>query len=91
MAMIEGGPFRCDIENFETRNIEEWNDHCLNHDVHTETGSTLCTVCGTIVEFESLPFHKLDAGGSKNIQLKCEDCETKTTGNVKRKVAAKQK
>jgi len=90
MALLEGGSFRCDESHFETGSIDEWNKHCEQHDVHTESGSTACIVCKTPIEYSDLPFHKLDSTGSKNIMLKCEECEAKTTGKVKRRSASTQ-
>jgi hypothetical protein len=83
MALIEGGSFKCDTSNFETSSIDEWNEHCLSHNIHTESGSTACIVCRTPIEFTDLPFHPLDARGSKNIALKCPECDEKTRGSVK--------
>ena len=85
MSIIEGGAtFRCGIHGFETQNIDEWNDHCHNNPDHTEEGFTQCISCGTDIQFSGLPFHKLGPDGSKNIQLRCEDCENKMMGNVRR-------
>ena len=84
MAMIEGGAFKCSRHNFETESIEAWNDHCDDGD-HFEAGSVQCSKCRTVFQFDGLPFHRLDAGGSKNISLMCEDCESKTKGSVKRR------
>lgn len=86
MALIEGGNFRCDDKHFETGSIDEWNKHCTEDcDLHTEGGSTACIICKTPLEYSELPFHPLDANGSKNIMLKCEACEERTTGKVKRR------
>lgn len=84
MALIEGGAFRCYIHNFETESIDKWNKHCTTEEGHTETGNTLCITCGQRIHFTDLPFHPLDVRGSKNIQLRCEECDQKTTGKVKR-------
>jgi len=87
MSMLEGGGFRCDAHEFRTNEIEEWNTHCYGNPEHTESGSTACTDCGIKVEFTGLPYHKIDPiTGSKNISLKCEECESKTMGTVKRTV-----
>jgi len=85
MAFIEGGSFVCTVHDFTTTSITEWNDHCFGNDAHTESGSTVCIRCGEKIEFENLPFHKLDATGSKNISLKCEECEEQSVGKVTRK------
>lgn len=84
MALIEGPAFHCYTHGFETNNVAEWNDHCFGNDEHTEQGTTACSSCGVVIEFTDLPFHKLGLDGSKNISLKCESCETKSTGKVKR-------
>jgi Fe2+ or Zn2+ uptake regulation protein len=83
MALVEGGEFICYIHDFKTASIDEWNSHCFGNDEHTEQGSTACVICGEIIEFENLPFHKLSPSGSKNIQLKCDDCDVATRGKVK--------
>lgn len=86
MSLIEGAAFHCYVHDFETQSIDEWNNHCDN-DQHTEQGKTECTSCGVLVEFTDLPFHKLQADGSKHVSLKCEECDAKTTGQVKRVTA----
>lgn len=88
MALVEGGDFICYKDNFRTSNIDEWNKHCSREEgdsTHvTEEGTTHCTICAVAVEFKELPFHPLKADGSKGIALKCESCEQKTVGKVKR-------
>lgn len=88
MSLIEGAAFHCFKDGFETTSIDEWNAHCSKSEgdsTHiTEEGSTACIICSTKIEFKDLPFHPLKVDGSKNIQLKCEPCETKTMGKVKR-------
>lgn len=86
MSIIEGAPWTCDKHDFKTSVLEEWNDHCYGNPEHLEFGSTPCTSCKTIVEFEGLPFAKLGPDGTKNISLKCEDCESKEMGSVKRSI-----
>ena len=88
MAMIEGGNFLCYKDGFTTESIDEWNKHCSKEEgssTHiTEEGSTTCVLCHTEIEFKELPFHPLKPDGSKGIALKCESCEQKTVGKVKR-------
>lgn len=84
---IEGGSWKCSATKFETSSLDEWNTHALEDcDKHLEFGETRCIVCGTVVLYEGLPFHKLAPDGSKGISLKCESCEEKTMGKVKRSV-----
>ena len=47
----------------------------------------LVSHCGVKIIFTDLPWHKLAADGSKNIQLRCEDCDSKMVGQVKRSKA----
>jgi hypothetical protein len=82
MALVEGGNFQCYIHDYETANISDWNEHCLNTEGHTEEGTTTCTRCGVQVQFSGLPFHPIKEDGSKGIQLMCEDCSSQTHGNV---------
>ena len=90
MAFVEGGAFKCSRHDFETESIKEWNEHCKDNDAHTESGETLCVSCGEKVLFEDLPYHPIDERtGSKNISLRCEECENKTVGTVKRTTAKK--
>lgn len=89
MSLLEGVAFHCYVHDYETLSVEEWNNHCYGNDEHTEQGTTACTVCGVAVEFEGLPFHKLKPDGSKGISLKCDSCETKTMGKVKRSTIKK--
>lgn len=84
MSIVEGAPFHCYMHDFETKSVEEWNTHCFGNPEHKESGETACTSCGTKIIYEDLPWHKIQANGSKNISLKCEDCETKQMGTVKR-------
>jgi DNA-directed RNA polymerase subunit RPC12/RpoP len=96
MAFVEGGAFKCSAHDFETESVAEWNQHCRDNPIHTESGETLCTSCGTKIFFEKLPYHPIDINtGSKNISLRCEDCEDKMMGSVKRtsvkQVGAKQR
>ena len=47
-------------------------------------GSGFCQGCGAVIEFSGLPFQPLGPDGSKNIQLRCDDCEGKRkTSGVK--------
>lgn len=87
MVLIEGGGFRCDLHDFTTKDVEEWNEHCYGNPEHTESGTTICVDCGTPLAFSGLPFHKINpVSGSKDISLKCEECEARTVGMVKRTV-----
>jgi len=86
MAFVEGGAFHCDTHDVHTESIAEWNKHGQEYpDVHFEFGETLCTRCGTKILFTNLPFHPIDEKtGSKNISLRCEDCESEIMGSVNR-------
>lgn len=85
MALIEGGAFKCGSHDVETSNVAEWNKHCLAYpDVHYEIGETGCMNCGQKIYFDKLPYHPIDEKtGSKNISLRCEDCESRIVGNAK--------
>lgn len=87
MAFIEGGAFRCDGHGFETSNIEDWNEHCSAYpNIHYEVGETLCMTCHQKVYFDKLPYQPIDPKtGSKNISLRCEECESKMMGSVVRR------
>lgn len=85
MAFVEGGAFKCSVHEFETESVAEWNEHCIDNPAHTESGETLCTRCGVKILFEGLPYHPIDTNtGSKNVSLRCENCEDKIMGSVKR-------
>jgi DNA-directed RNA polymerase subunit RPC12/RpoP len=85
MAFVEGGAFKCSAHDFETESVAEWNEHCKDNPIHNESGETLCTNCKTKILFENLPYHPIDLNtGSKNISLRCNECETKIVGNSKR-------
>ena len=84
MSFTEGGEFHCYIHDYKADTLDKWNDHCFGNPEHTESGQTACIACGVIVEFSDLPYHKIDPTGSKNISLRCEACESKMTGKVKR-------
>lgn len=80
---VEGGNFKCFIHGtkggkpFEADTIDAWNKHCTTTEGHTEMGSGFCQGCGEVIEFTDLPFQPLGPDGSKNIQLRCDDCEEK--------------
>lgn len=72
MAAIIGGPLNCSLHDFQTEDINEWNEHCTSTG-HTESGETACINCGATIRFENVPYQKVTASG-KNLQLKCQDC-----------------
>ena len=86
MAFIEGGPFICYKDGFQTNSVEEWNEHCSqpeNGTTHiTEEGNTLCNTCFVPLEYSNLPFVKFSKTGSKTISLRCEECTVKTMGTA---------
>jgi DNA-directed RNA polymerase subunit RPC12/RpoP len=85
MAFVEGGAFKCSAHEFETESVAEWNEHCVDNPAHTESGETACTRCGVKIYFTQLPYHPIDLNtGSKNISLRCDDCDSKMMGSVKR-------
>jgi DNA-directed RNA polymerase subunit RPC12/RpoP len=92
MAFVEGGAFKCSVHDFETESVAEWNKHGEQYpDIHYESGATACTKCGTNIEFDKLPFQPIDVNtGSKNINLRCDDCESKTMGSVSKRTSIKQ-
>jgi formylmethanofuran dehydrogenase subunit E len=84
MAFVEGGAFECSAEDFRTESVREWNEHCSKHDVHVENGETLCVSCGDKIYFEGLPYHPIDErSGSKNISLRCDECNGKFVEQLK--------
>lgn len=84
MAFVEGGAFKCSSHDFETESIKEWNEHCKDNPSHTEMGETLCITCGDKIYFEGLPYHAIDERtGSKNISLRCDECNDKLVGSSK--------
>jgi hypothetical protein len=85
MALVEGsGEFTCRTHDFKTRDLQKFNEHC-NDGNHTDQGNTVCTVCGKRFEFKDLPYKPQDPlTGFKGIALKCENCESKTQGKLKR-------
>ena len=87
MAFVEGGAFKCSAHDFETESVVEWNEHCIDNPAHTESGETACVRCGAKVYFSNLPYHPIDPNtGSKNISLRCEECDSKMMGSVQRTV-----
>jgi hypothetical protein len=87
--MVEGGEFVCYKDGYKTDNIEEWNEHCstIEDDGSGNThiideGTTSCIVCGDLIEFQ-IPFRPKKADGSKDIQLRCNECEEAATKGVK--------
>lgn len=74
--LIEGsGNFKCH-HDFETNDVNLWNDHCSDPaNNHTESGISACSNCGETIVFDNIPFHPIKADGSKGISLRCGDCE----------------
>lgn len=66
------GTLKCFIHDYETLDINEWNDHCINEG-HTDSGTTQCIDCGEGLEFTDIPFQKITPAG-KQIQLRCPEC-----------------
>jgi hypothetical protein len=74
-ATTTGGNFRCS-HGLDTDDVNEWNEHCSDSENgHFDSGTTTCIGCGEALVFENIPYHKIDQSGSKNIQLRCEECE----------------
>lgn len=71
-SIVGDGTLKCFLHDFETTDINEWNDHCINEG-HTEEGSTCCIGCGVRIEFSNLPYHPITPNG-KNIALRCDTC-----------------
>lgn len=84
MAIVDGEPFRCNIHGgYTTSSVREWNDHCFGNPEHLEAGLTSCRKCGVIIQYDNLPWQKInEKTGSKNISLLCENCDSQH-GNVK--------
>lgn len=75
MALIEGGPFHCYIhDDFETTDVEEWNNHCVSAGGHYEEGNTVCVSCKEPIQFSGLRYHPILPDGSKSIVVICQDC-----------------
>lgn len=92
MAFVEGGAFKCSVHDFETESVAEWNEHCIDNEAHTESGETRCTRCGIKILFEFLPYHPIDLNtGSKNISLRCDDCQSKMEGSVTKRTTTLDK
>lgn len=76
-ATIEGGNYRCP-HGIDTDSVDEWNKHCSDpENGHTESGTTVCVSCGDPMIFINHPFFPIDAKGSKNVSLRCEECNEK--------------
>ena len=72
---IEGGSFQCFRHNFRTDTIDAWNEH-MSDEPHTDITDTVCIECGTRFSRE-IPYQAIQPDGSKNISLKCDECEKK--------------
>ena len=60
------GKLRCNIHEFETLDLNEWHDHCIDTG-HTLSGATACSDCGNSVEFTDIPYRK-------TLNLRCNTC-----------------
>jgi hypothetical protein len=75
-VMIIGDSLKC-AHGIDTLDINEWNEHCSDPaNGHTENGTTRCSICTSLIEFEGLPFQPITPKG-KNIKLKCDECAGK--------------
>jgi hypothetical protein len=70
MSVIDGGSFKCYSDKhktiFETTDPGEWEAH-INDGKHTETGSSVCAICGNPTNYE----HKRQ--GIKAVCKKCKE------------------
>src|SRR4028118_1197743 len=66
------GTLKCFIHEYETLDINEWNDHCINEG-HTDSGTTHCIDCDCSITFTDIPYQKITPAG-KQIQLRCPEC-----------------
>ncbi len=76
MSTKIGGPFRCNIhEDFpETDDVNVWNQHCLETEGHTISGTTRCSNCGEVdITFDQIPYQPI----GKELKLQCPDCFNK--------------
>jgi ribosomal protein S27E len=76
MSTKIGGPFRCNIhEDFpETDDVNVWNQHCLETEGHTITGTVRCSNCGEVdIAFDQIPYQEI----GKELKLQCPDCFNK--------------
>ena len=87
-----GGNFKCSLHGIDTDDVNKWNEHCSDpKNNHTETGTTNCIGCNETLVFENIPFHRIDRAGSKNIQLRCDDCDNTMKESYKNKSIRKLK
>ena len=70
-------PLHCNIHDFETDDVNAWNEHCSTTEGHTLEGECLCSAgCGNTVVFKDIPYQPITPKGF-NLELKCEDCYNK--------------
>jgi len=87
-----GGNFKCPLHGIDTNDVNEWNNHCSDpKNNHTESGTTLCIGCNETLVYDNIPFHKIDKAGSKNIQLRCDECNESINESYKNKSIRKLK
>ena len=76
MSTKIGGPFRCNIHpDFpETDDVNEWNEHCLQTEGHTITGTCQCSNCQCDINLNEIPYQPI----GKEIKLQCPECYGKS-------------
>ena len=84
-----GGNYKCP-HGIDTDDVDEWNNHCSDpENGHFEQGTTQCVGCGAQLSFTNIPFHRIDKSGSKNIQLRCDECEESLRESFKNRTITK--
>lgn len=77
MSTKIGGPHRCNIHpDFpETDDQDVWNQHCLETEGHTITGTVKCSTCNDVdINLNEIPYQPI----GKELKLQCPECYGKT-------------
>lgn len=71
---LVGGNYKCELHNFESADVKEFNAHCQKYpDIHKDGGNTLCIDCGKRINFQNIDYHPTTPQG-KNMSLRCKGC-----------------
>ena len=90
MSSVVGGNYKCNVHEYETADVNEWNAHCIDTG-HTDSGDTACIDCGVGITFNNVPFMPIKAGGTKDVRFRCPTCfQTYQNENVQQAIETAQ-
>lgn len=76
MPINSSDNFKCDLHDFSTSNIEEWDKHCLENEHEYDLHTPCANKCGEVIHIK--PKQKLDPSAKRIPRgYLCEKCKKK--------------